>query len=137
MPFYLWKWRDSSVCRKDPDYILKTYVDLIKSSDYSIQWLINKSKFDKARECIVSIVYDSYYSFCCPKWQTIETKEYRDNTEKYFAEYFKKYEYLWNEAPNELKMNISNGIRQRNVLQGMNMEKETIEQFLSRIKGTI
>ena len=134
-PFYLWKWRDSSVCRRDPDYILKTYVDLIKSSDHLIDWLVKKSKFDKARECIVSITYDAYYSFSCPKWQTIETKEYRDNTEKYFAAYFRKYEYLWNEAPQQMKMNISNGIRQRSVQQGMNMETETLDQFLDRMKN--
>ena len=27
-PFYLWKWRDNSVCRHDPKYILKTYRDI-------------------------------------------------------------------------------------------------------------
>lgn len=132
-PFYLWKWRDSSVCRKDPLYIKKTYTDLIKSSDCSLGWLIGKSKFDKAREVVCQIVYDAYYTFCHPSWKTIETKEYRDKTEKYFAEYFKKYKYLWDEAPDQLKMAISNGIRQRVVMEGMEMETETLQQFLERI----
>ena len=133
-PFYLWKWRDDSVCRRDPLYIKKTYPDLIKSSNYSLEWLVNKSKFDKAREVVASIVLDAYYTFCHPSWKTIETKEYRDGAEKYFSEYFKKWEYLWKECPDQIKMQISAGIRQREVIQGMEMETETLEQFLNRIK---
>ena len=32
-PFYLWRWRDDSVCRHDPKYILKTYSNMIDSND--------------------------------------------------------------------------------------------------------
>ena len=133
-PFYLWKWRDNSVCRRDPLYIKKTYPDLIKSSDCLVGWLTDKSKFDKARECVVSITYDAYYTFCHPSWKEINTQEYRDGAEKRFSDYFKKWEYLWDEAPKELKMAISNGIRQRVVQQGMDMETETLDQFITRIK---
>lgn len=135
VPFYLWKWRDNSVCRRDPLYIKKTYPDLIKSSDHLIGWLVNKSKFDKARECIVSITLDSYYTFCHPSWKEISTKEYRDTAEKKFSEYFKKWEYLWNEAPDQMKMQISSGIRNRSVQQGMQMETETLDHYIERMKN--
>lgn len=134
VPFYLWKWRDESVCRRDPLYLKKTYPDLIKSSDHLIGWLVNKSKFDKARECIVSITLDSYYTFCHPSWKEIKTKEYRDGAEKCFSDYFKKWEYLWNEAPDQMKMAVSSGIRQRQVMQGMEMETETLDQYIKRMK---
>ena len=134
VPFYLWKWRDNSVCRRDPLYLKKTYPDLIKSSNYSLEWLTAKSKFDKAREVVSSIVLDCYYTMCHPSWKTIETQEYRDNAEKCFSDYFKKWEYLWNECPDQVKMQISNGIRQREVIQGMEMETETLESFLNRMK---
>ncbi len=134
VPFYLWKWRDNSVCRRDPLYIKKTYPDLIKSSDHLIGWLVAKSKFDKARECIVSITLDSYYTFCHPSWKEIKTKEYRDGAEKCFSDYFKKWEYLWKEAPDQMKMQISSGIRNRSVQQGMEMETETLEQYLNRMR---
>ena len=134
VPFYLWKWRDNSVCRRDPLYLKKTYPDLIKSSDHLVGWLTSKTKFDKARECVVSITLDAYYTFCHPSWKEIKTQEYRDGAERRFAEYFKKWEYLWNEAPDQMKMQISSGIRQRTVMQGMEMETETLDQFLKRIK---
>ena len=135
VPFYLWKWRDNSVCRRSPTYLKETYPDLIKSSDCLIEWLVNKSKFDKARECIVSITLDSYYTFCHPSWKEINTKEYRDTAEKKFSEYFKKWEYLWNEAPDQMKMQISSGIRQREVIQGMEMETETLNHYIERMKN--
>lgn len=133
-PFYLWKWRDNSVCRRSPNYIKETYPDLIKSSDHSLGWLTDKSKFDKAREVVVSITMDAYYTFCHPSWKDIKTKEYREKAEKCFAEYFKKWKYLWDEAPDQLKMQVSNGIRQRMVAEGMEMETETLDQFLKRME---
>lgn len=134
-PFYLWKWRDNSICRKDPLYIKKTYPDLIKSSDCLLEWFTSKNKIEKAQEAVVAITLDSYYTFCHPSWKTIETQEYRDGAEKCFSDYFKKYEYLWNEAPDQLKMQVSQGIRQRTVQEGMQMETETLSQFIERVKA--
>lgn len=133
-PFYVWKWRDNSVCRRDPLYLKKTYVDMIKSSDHLIDWYCSKSKFDNARQSVVQIVYDAYYTFCHPSWKTIETQEYRDMTEKRFAEFYRKHKVLWDESPDQLKMVISNGIRTRTVNEGMAMETETIKDFLIRIE---
>ena len=133
-PFYLWKWRDNSVCRRDPLYLKKTYPDLIKSSNHMLEWYTKKSKFDNARQTVASIVLDCYYTFCHPSWKSIETQEYRDKAEKCFAEYFKKWEYLWKECPDQVKMQISSGIRQREVIQGMEMETETLEQYLNRMR---
>ena len=133
-PFYLWKWRDDSVCRRDPLYLKKTYIDLIKSSDHLIDWYCSKSKFDNARQSVVQIVYDAYYNVIChPSWSEIGTKEYRDLTEKRFAEFYKKHKSLWDEAPDQLKMAVSNGIRQRVVAEGMLQEKVTLDDFLDRM----
>ncbi len=134
-PFYLWKWRDSSVCRRDPLYIKKTYPDLIKSSDCLLEWFTSKGKMDKAREAMVAITLDSYYVFCHPSWKEISTKEYRDGAERRFSEYFKKWEHLWTEAPDQMKMQISAGIRNREVQMGMEMETETLDQYITRMKN--
>lgn len=133
-PFYLWKWRDNSVCRRDPLYIKKTYPDLIKSSDRLLEWFTSKGKTDKAQEAVVAITLDSYYVFCHPSWKEIKTKEYRDGAEKCFSDYFKKWEYLWNGASDQLKMQISSGIRNREVQMGMEMETETLDQYIKRMK---
>lgn len=132
-PFYLWKWRDNSVCRRDPLYLKKTYPDLIKSSDCLLTWFTEKGKLEKARESVVAITLDCYYTMCHPSWKEISTKEYRDGAEKCFSNYFKKWKHYWDEAPEQQKMQISAGIRQREVSMGMAMETETLDGFLDRM----
>lgn len=135
-PFYLWKWRDNSVCRRSPNYIKETYTDLIKSTDHLIDWFKEKSKFDNARETVASIVYDCYYNVMChPSWSEIGTKEYREKAEKRFSEFYKKHKKLWCECPDQVKMGISNGIRQRVIQQGMMQEKVTLDDFLTRMEN--
>lgn len=135
VPFYLWKWRDNSVCRRSATYIKETYTDLIKSTDRLIEWYKQKSKFDNARQSVVQIVYDCYYNVMChPSWGEIGTKEYREKAEKRFSEFYKKYKELWLEAPDQMKMQISNGIRQRVVMEGMLQEKVTLDDFLNRME---
>ena len=133
-PFYLWKWRDNSVCRRSPTYIKETYTDLIKSTDFLIDWLKAKSKFDNARERVVSLVYDCYYNVMChPSWSEIGTAEYRHKAERRFADFYIKHKQLWVECPDQVKMQISNGIRQRVVAEGMLQEKITLDDFLTRM----
>lgn len=134
-PFYLWCWRDDSVCRRSPNYIKETYIDLIKSTDCVIDWYKKKSKFDDARQSVCNIVYDCYYNVMChPSWSEIGTKEYREAAEKRFAEFYRKHKVLWLGTPDPVKMNISSGIRQRVVQQGMLQEKVTLDDFLDRIE---
>lgn len=134
-PFYIWCWNPNSVCRRDPLYIKKTYIDLIKSSDCLIDWYKKKSKLDQAREVVVSLTYDAYYNVIChPSWSEIGTQEYREKAEHRFAEFYRKYKDLWDEAPDQLKMQVSNGIRQRVVAEGMLQEKVTLYDFLKRME---
>lgn len=134
-PFYLWKWRDDSICRRDPLYLKKTYPDLIKSSDCLLEWMTSKGKIEKAQEAVVAITLDCYYTMCHPSWKEISTKEYRDGAEKKFSDYFKRWKHLWTGASEQLKMQISAGIRQREVSMGMEMETETLVQFLDRMEN--
>lgn len=134
MPFYLWRWRDESVCRHDPKYILKTYRNLIDSNDALVTEFLNREMKDQATSSVVQMIFDAYYTMNKPEWINQENKEYRDKTEKHFAEWFKKYEKLWKSAPDQQKMEFSMGIRNRSVMEGMQMEKVTIDGWLKKIR---
>ena len=43
-PFYLWRWRDNSVCRHDPKYILKTYNNMLESNTALVNELNKRGK---------------------------------------------------------------------------------------------
>lgn len=133
-PFYLWRWRDDSVCRHDPKYILRTYRNMIDSNDALIDEFIKRGVQDKAMFYTAFMIFDAYYTMNKPEWIDQENKEYRDETEKHFATYYKKHKALWNSIPLNDKMQISNGVRTRSVGEGMMMEAVTIDQWLRKIE---
>ena len=130
-PFYLWRWRDASVCRHDPKYILKTYGNLLDSNEALAQEFLKRGKEDLAQSFITMMVFDAYYTMNKPAWINQENKEYRDKVEERFTRYFRDNKHLWESIPMEKKMQISNNVRTRSVGEGMLMEKITIEQWLA------
>ena len=134
-PFYLWKWRDDSVCRHDPKYVLKTYKDLIKSNDALIDEFIKRGLLNKAAAFTAFMIFDGYYTMNKPEWINQENKTYRDMTEQEFSRYYKKRKDLWNNLTTQDKMIISNQVRTRSVLEGMMMEATTIDNWLIHIES--
>ena len=134
MPFYLWKWRDDSVCRHDPKYILKTYNNLIDSNDALIDEFLKRGRLDKAGFYAVFMIFDGYYTMNKPEWINQENQEYRDATEKRFAQYYNKRKNLWNGVTLQDKMQVSNGVRTRAIGEGMLMEAITIDDWLEKIE---
>lgn len=136
-PFYLWKWRDNSVCRHDPKYLLRTYRNMLDSNDALIDEFLKRARNDKAMLFVCMMIYDTYYTFNKPEWVNQENKEYRDLTEKRFAKYFKKFKTIWDNTPQPDKMAISNQIRQRTINEGMMMEAITLEDWLKKIQRLV
>lgn len=134
-PFYLWRWRDASVCRHDPKYILKTYRNMLDSNDALVDEFIRRGRQDKAAFYCGFIVFDAYYTMNKPEWVNQENREYRDITERRFSEYYAKHRGLWDSIPTPEKMQISNGVRTRSVSEGMLMESITIEEWLKRMEA--
>ena len=136
-PLYLWKWRDESVCRHDPKYILKTYKNMIDSNDALIQEFLKRNVKEKALFYIVFMIFDAYYTMNKPAWINQTNKKYRDSTEKRFAKYYKKYKDLWNNVPDNEKIRISQGVRGRSVMEGMRLENMTVNEWLTHIESLL
>ena len=132
-PFYLWKWRDSSVCRHDKDYILKTYNNMLDSNDALVDEFDKRGYKDKARFYSGFMIFDAYYTLNKKEWIDKTHQTYRDAVEKRFAEYYRKHKPQWDEITEQEKMLISNGVRTRLVNEGMPMESVTIDTWLDHI----
>ena len=137
LPFYLWKWRDDSVCRHDNKYILKTYRNMIDSNSALIAEFRHKGRPDLSAFYTVFMIFDAYYTMNKPEWIDMENQEYRNATEKHFAEYYKTHKKTWETFPYQEKMNISQGIRGRSVQEGMRMEAMTVDEWLKHIENLI
>lgn len=133
--FYLWKWRDESVCRHDPKYILKTYRNMLDSNDALIDEFLSRGIQDKAMFYTAFMIFDAYYTMNKEEWKNQENREYRDSTELRFKDYYKKHKDIWNNIPINDKMIISNQVRSRSVMEGMRMEAITIEAWLRHIEN--
>ena len=133
VPFYLWRWRDESVCRHDPKYILKTYWNMLDSNDALIDSFLRRGMKDKASFFTAFMTFDAYYTMNKPEWIDQENQEYREKTEKRFSEWFKKHKVLWDGISDTDKMQISNQVRTRSVMEGMQMESITIKEWLEHI----
>lgn len=136
-PFYLWAWRDESVCRHDPKYILKTYGNMIESNDALVGEFLRRKMFDKAGFYTAFLVFDAYYLMNKEEWIDHENKEYRDATERRFAQWFKDHKDLWEDLGDMDRMAVSNGIRQRMVMEGMRMEQVTLGDWLAHIESLL
>lgn len=133
--FYLWKYRKESVCRHDPKYMLKTYHNMIESSDALIQEFKRRGKDEKEKFYVVCAVFDAYYTMNKPEWVNQENVAYRDSTERRFSAYFRKYKAVWESVGDREKMAASNHIRARSVNTGMGMERITISDWLAHIEA--
>lgn len=132
-PFYLWKWRDESVCRHDPDYILKTYNNMLDSNDALVSEFIKRGHEDKAKAYVGFMVFDAYYTMNKREWIDKTHKAYRDAVEERFTQYYEKYRDMWESLTEQEQMITSNGIRTRSVMEGMPMETITIDAWLKHI----
>ncbi len=123
------------MCRHDPKYILKTYSNMLDSNEALIREFIKRGMPDKAKFYVVFMIFDAYYTMNKPEWINQENQEYRDKTEIHFSQYLRRQKYLWDAVSIQDKMQISNGVRSRSVMEGMQMESVTIDDWLKHIQS--
>jgi glycosyltransferase involved in cell wall biosynthesis len=135
IPIYLWKWRDTSICRADPLYIPKTYTRMIYSSSYLIKDFIDRNMWDRAKFHVTSLIYNTYYMLNKPLWLDPMNAEYRYKTEKCFKDYFAKHKDLFVRTDPNTRGTIIAGIKHRVMKEGVLLEKFTFDAWIKHIEG--
>lgn len=135
--FYIWRWRDASVCRHDPKYILKTYNNMLDSNDALVTQFLNRGRKDDATFYATSMIYDAYFTMNKDEWLNQENKEYRHATEVRFKEYWLKYKYLHDSIPQDIKAQIIMGIKNRMYAEGMVLETLTFNEWIKQVEGIV
>ena len=133
--FYLWRWRDGSVCRHDPKYILKTYNNMLDSNDALIEQFLDRKRNEDAMFYATSMIYDAYFTMNKDEWLNQENKEYRHATEMRFKEYWMKYKYLHDKIPQDIKAQIIMGIKNRMYGEGMILESQTFSEWIKKVEN--
>lgn len=134
-PFYLWRWRDESVCRHDPKYILKTYNNMLDSNDALIEQFVNRNRIQDAQFFAVNMIYDAYFTMNKQEWLNQQNSEYRLATERRFKSYWMKYKYLHDGIPNDAKTQIIMSIKGRMYAEGVVLETITFNEWIQQIEA--
>ena len=130
IPFYMWKWNDNSVSRHDKKYILKTYNNMIDSTDELIKQLVQRGKVDKAREIANNLIYDCYFLMNKDEWQSEENKEYFDATAARIKRFYLDYEFLIKTLNEETRKRIIVNLRNKKYNEGLIMESISFREWL-------
>ena len=133
-PFYLWRWRDASVCRHDPKYILKTYNNMLESSTCLINELTSRHKDELAQQTVTHMVYDAYFTMNKKEWLDQENQEYRHKTELRFKKYYHDFLDIFNSIPEDAKTQIIIGLKNRMYREGLVMESITFADWIKEIE---
>ncbi len=131
--FYLWKWRDNSICRHDPDYILKTYPAALESSDACVDELMRRGLDEYANVYAGLMLIEAYYTLNRKEWLEVTHKDYRDATERRIAEYYHKHRERYEAMTDMEKMKASAIARERSINKGMLMESISFPEWLKHI----
>ena len=133
MPFYLWKWRDESVCRHDPKYILKTYNNMLDSNTALVEEFLDRRREADAQYFCTAMIFDAYYTMNKKEWIDQENKLYHNAVEKRFSVYFRKFRKLYESIDEKIKMQIVAGIRNRMFGEGLMLESVTFDDWIKSI----
>ena len=137
-PFYLWCWRDDSVCRHDGEvYILKTYNNLIDSNTALIKELLDRGYNREAQRWCIKMVLDGYQTLNKKEWINQENQEYRKAVEDRYKQYWKEFKSLYNaeHITTEEKNLIYSGIKSRFMTEGVLDEQITLKDWIAKIEA--
>jgi len=132
-PFYLWKWRDDSVCRHDPKYILKTYNNMLDSNTALVKELLRRKMDVDAKFYATSMIMDAYYTMNKKEWVDEINADYRLATEKRFKDYYLEFKDMFESIPEETKAQIIMSIKNRMMMEGQLLETITFDDWIKRV----
>lgn len=133
-PFYLWKWRDDSICRGDFKYILKTYNNMLDSNTALVEELLHRGKGEDAAFFACNMIYDAYYTMNKDEWVNQENIEYREAVEKRFKKYYDRYNALANSLDKQVQSQIIMGQKNRMYGEGLVLEHITFSDWIKHLE---
>ena len=113
----------------------KTYNNYIDSITALVQQLIKRERENNANILVCTQMFDTYYLMNTDSWLKQDNQEYRIATEKRFREFYETFKERFDKLDRGIKLAISNQVRAAKINSGMDMEKQTFEQWIDYIKG--
>lgn len=133
MPFYLWKWRDDSICRCDPLHIPKTICDYIDSAEQLVLDFLSHGDFDDAVQYANALVYTTYFALNQSFFDGADL--YRDAAEKRFCAYYERHRAIIESITPEKKKEVIECTRAKAESEGLLLVHFTFADWINHINN--
>lgn len=128
-PFYLWCWRDGSICRKE-EFVLKTYPELMRVRTALTEKLKDKGLDEEYKRCVISTVVFAYYDFQKPAYTDKQYADYIIAARKSIRKYYQRYKDMIRGATRREIADAMYAGRLQAFKNGMLYENMTLAQFI-------
>lgn len=137
-PFYLWAWREGSTVRKNREtLILREYGQVMKMRTKTCEQLEQRGFIDEFFDTVCKTFFDSYYDFNEPLFLKPEYKKLRDDAEREFRKFYKKYIKSFLECDSE---RVRKAMAQSRIMayeNGLIMENTDFRSWIKHIKNEV
>jgi glycosyltransferase involved in cell wall biosynthesis len=124
-PFYLWKWRDDSVCRKENNWVMNTHDYFISSKKALIRELISRDKLNIAQHEVFSVIFKTYLMMNTSQWEKCVSEEYKIVVKNLIKDFYLEFKTIFNSISNIDKFALGNNERIKfcKAIKGMSLNK--------------
>jgi glycosyltransferase involved in cell wall biosynthesis len=131
-PFYLWRWRDDSVCRSDSQWVLKTYDHMINANEALIDELLRRGRKPDAQFYVTTLLLDAYFTMQGNEWAELKNKEHCAMVKKRLGDYYLKFKYLYETMAEDVKTQIITKMKNGRQIEGY----ITFEDWIKQVEDT-
>lgn len=110
---------------------------MLDSTTALVNEFLRRNRFQEAQYFAANIVYDAYFTMNKKEWINQENKQYRDNTEKRFALFYRTFKNMIVGFPEDQKARLLNGLRTRFYGEGMLFESITFDEWILHIERLV
>lgn len=130
--FYMWRWNDNSVSRKDPYYLVKTYDFLLKSADKLSEDLLARNINDKAADMFIINFWQSFF-IVTGKFNNVPVlKDKLKSLNIQLKSFYNKYSYLFKTRPEEVKNQLYENCRKTAIERNWYEETITFKDWVNQ-----
>lgn len=133
VPFYLYKWRDNSVVRSDPNFKLKTYKQYLMSSKALIDEFVARRMYLEAKKYSLAMTFNLFYSVQQEDWQKTENQKAVEDIERYFKPIYLEVVDLMDDLNALTQLKLVKQIRNNFYNEGVLLESISFTDWLERL----
>lgn len=134
-PFYLWRWNENSVVRRDRDnFLLKTYSNLLDAREAYLDEIYERGYADEYRVSAVKCWLDIYYDFNTRVFLGADT-ELKKKAMLRIRQFWNKYKEVFLRADGETLQTIATVSRNNALKKGMSMESVSMREFIAIVEN--